>query len=63
MKELKICLIDPIDKNGHYNPKEAEPIDYIIVSLHLRNLNFLFIRVLIDHIELLLKRNGILPED
>lgn len=60
--ELKICLINPVNEKGVYDPKNAEVKDYIIVSLY-EDFPFVFFKTLIRHIEILLIRNGILPED
>jgi hypothetical protein len=59
--ELRIELIDPMTEKGVYKPGEAKRIDYIIVNFY--DFGFLFFRTLIQHVESLLTRNGILPED
>jgi hypothetical protein len=64
-RELRIELIDPMDSRGVYSPKTAKRLDYIIVSLHQQsgyNGAFMFHNTLLSHIEVLLSRNGILPE-
>ncbi len=59
--ELKICLIKPLDDKGVYNPREAEILDYICVSLYENPV--LFLASLANAISLLLNRNNIFGED
>lgn len=64
MIDLRIELIDPIDENGHYNPKEAKRKDFIIVSIGSPvELDLFWMKNLITTLIALLTRNGILPED
>jgi len=64
MRELKICLIDPLI-NGVYKPKEAVVIDYITVPIYepTEANGWIFLKALVSHVQLLLTRNGHLPED
>lgn len=58
---IKICLIDPMTEDGYYKPETAPIKDYIVVSFY--GLGFIFLKVLVESLELLLRRNNILPED